>query len=260
MNLAQSITLPFVLSVITAAVSGAFAFMVLRRWWRARQAGKQRPHLLCWGIGLSLYFTGALSQALLALFWSPFFFGLWYWSGALAVAPWLGLGTVYLLVRRGNIARNFHMALILLCVMTLPWTLFFTPMDETVWDPGADIVTIYRDIMPRESRGTVRFFSPIMNGLGTIGLVGGALYSAHLFRKKNILRHRVIGNWLIAAGGLMPALGGVFDELGFPGYKYISLLLGAVTIFAGFWIATSTAEDDETKKIEPQRTQTTQRV
>jgi hypothetical protein len=243
-NWSEAITLPFILSVLTAIVSGVFAFIVLRRWYRARKAGKVRPHLLCWGIGLALYFTGAVSQALLALFWSPFFFGLWYWSGALAVAAWLGLGSVYLLVRRGNIARNFHMALILLSVMTLPWTLFLTPMDASVWHPGADIVTLYRDIMPREARGTVRFFSPIMNGLGTLGLVGGAIYSARLFRRKRILRHRVIGNWLIAAGGLMPALGGVFDEVGFPGYKYISLLLGAITIFIGFQIATH-APDEE---------------
>jgi hypothetical protein len=252
MNLSESITLPFILSVITAAVSGVFAYMVLRRWWLARSAGKKRPHLLCWGIGLALYFTGALSQAILALVWSKFFFGLWYWSGALAVAAWLGLGTAYLLIRRGNIARNLNMALVLISVMTLPWTIFLTPMDSSVWHPGADMVTLYRDIMPRESRGTVRFFSPILNGLGTIGLVGGAIYSAHLFRKKNILRNRMIGNWLIAAGGLLPALGGVMDELGFPGYKYISLLLGAILIFAGFILATKADEESPPVQAEPQ--------
>ena len=45
------------------------------------------------------------------------------------VAPWLGQGTVYLLVRRGNIARNIEMALLLVSIMTLPWTLFLTQMD-----------------------------------------------------------------------------------------------------------------------------------
>ncbi len=256
MNLSDSITLPFVLSILTAIVSGVFAVMVLKRWYGARQAGKQRPHLLCWGIGLALYFTGSLSQAILSLVWSPFLFGLWYWSGALAVAAWLGLGTVYLLVRRGNIARNFHMALILISVMTLPWTILLTPMDETVWHPGADMVTLYRDIMPRDARGTVRFFSPILNGLGTLGLVGGAIYSAILFRRKHILRSRMIGNWLIAAGGLMPALGGVFDELGFPGYKYISLLLGAITIFAGYLLATQKDDEPVPKRVEPQPSST----
>lgn len=243
MNLSEIVTLPFIASILTAIISGIFAVMVLRRWAAARRLGKKRPHLLCWGIGLTLYFTGAFSQIVLAVVWSPTFFGLWYWSGALAVAPWLGLGTCYLLIRRGNIARNLNMVLVLLCVMTLPWTLFFTPMDASVWHPGADMVEIYRDIMPREARGTVRFFSPIMNGLGTIGLVGGAIYSAHLFRKKNILRQRMVGNWLIAAGGLLPALGGVMDELGVPTYKYFGILLGSIFIFAGFLIATRTDEE-----------------
>ncbi len=243
MNLSEAITLPFIASVITAVVTAIFTVIVLRRWWGARSEGKKRPHLLCWGIGLALYFTGAFSQVVLAFVWSELFFGLWYWSGALAVAPWLGLGTAYLLIRRGNVARNLNMALVLICAMTLPWTIFLTPMDESVWYPGADMVTIYRDIMPRESRGTVRFFSPIMNGLGTIGLVGGALYSAHLFRKKNILRNRMVGNLLIAAGGLLPALGGAIDELGIPEYKYFGILFGAIFIFWGFLLATRADEE-----------------
>ena len=47
-----------------------------------------------------------LWNVVLALTWSPIFFGLWYWSGALMVAAWLGQGTAYLLIRRGSIART----------------------------------------------------------------------------------------------------------------------------------------------------------
>ncbi|NJO83430.1 MAG: hypothetical protein HC828_11830 [Blastochloris sp.] len=194
----EGLTLPFVISVVTALVSGVFAFIVLRRWW-----AKRRPHLLCWGVGLSLYFIGAATQAVLAFVWNPAVFGLWYWSGALAVAPWLGLGTVYLLVRKGNTARNLNMAILLMSVMTLPWTIFLTPFNEAAWYPGADMVTLYREIMPGGTRGTVRAFSPVMNGIGTVMLVGGALYSAHLFRRKQIMPNRVYGNWLIAAGALL---------------------------------------------------------
>src|SRR5262249_32780823 len=136
----QSLSLSFVLSVISAAVSGTFAFIVLRRW-----SEKHRPHLLAWGIGLVLYCLGTLSQVILSLTWSLLFFGLWYWCGALMVAPWLGQGTIYLLVRRGNIARNIHMVLILVSLMTLPWTLFLTPMNPNAWYPGADMTQIYRD-------------------------------------------------------------------------------------------------------------------
>lgn len=245
------LSLPFIFSCISATTSGIFAFIVLRRWW-----GKRRPHLLAWGIGLLLYFIGTLSQVILALAWSPLFFALWYWCGALMVAAWLGQGTVYLLLRRGNIARNIQMALILVGVMTLPWTLFLTPFNAQAWYPGADMTQIYKDevrpdgtvaqqgILSGSARGTVRFFSPIMNVWGTIALVGGAIYSAWIFRRKQIMRNRVIGNWLIALGGLMPALGGALIRLGDPSFKYLGEMLGAILIFAGFWIATNVPDED----------------
>lgn len=248
------LTPPFYMSVISATVTGVFAFIVLRRWWNTTSGPqkKRRPHLLAWGIGLTMYFLGTLSQVILAITWSPFFFGLWYWAGALMVAPWLGQGTAYLLIRRGSIARNIQMALILVGVMTLPWTLFFTPFNAEAWHPGADMTEIYRDhtvdgefvpgIMEGEARGTVRFFSPVMNVWGTILLVGGAIYSARLFRKKQIMKNRMIGNWLIAAGGLLPALGGALIRLGEPSFKYVGEMGGAVLIFIGFWIATQVPE------------------
>jgi hypothetical protein len=245
------LSIPFILSFITALITGIFSFIVLRRWW-----AKRRPHLLAWGIGLLMYFIGTLAQVVLALLWSPLFFALWYWCGALMVAPWLGQGTIYLLVRRGSIARNVQMALVLVGVMTLPWTLLLTPMNAAAWYPGADMTTIYRDevapdgtviragIMAGSARGTVRFFSPVMNLWGTVALVGGAIYSAYAFRRKHIMRNRVVGNWLIAAGGLLPALGGTLIRLGDPSYKYLAEMLGPILIFAGFWLATNVPEDE----------------
>jgi len=250
-----SLSAPFVLSIISTVVTGIFAFIVLRRWWALR-----RPHLFAWGVGLALYCLGTLAQVILALTWSPLFFGLWYWCGALMVAPWLGQGTVYLLVRRGNIARNIQMALILVGVMTLPWTLLLTPFNAQAWYPGADMTQIYRDevapdgqvirqgIMAGSSRGTVRSFSPIMNVWGTVALVGGAIYSAWIFRRKNIMRNRVVGNWLIAAGGLLPALGGALIRLGNPSFKYVGEMLGAILIFIGFWLATNAPDDAPVSK------------
>jgi hypothetical protein len=240
----QSLSTPFILSIISAAITGIFTVLIFRRWWQRR-----RPHMLAWGIGLLMYFLGTFSQVVLALVWSPFFFALWYWSGALMVAPWLGQGTAYLLIRRGNIARNLQMALILVGVMTLPWTLFLTPFNADAWHPGADMTEIYRDyedadgntvegIMSGSARGTVRFFSPIMNTWGTLLLVGGAIYSARAFRRKKIMQNRVIGNWLIAAGGLLPAFGGALIRLGDPSFKYFGEMAGAILIFIGFLYAT----------------------
>jgi hypothetical protein len=251
----QSITPALIFSVITAAISGIFASIVLKRWWEKRREGHPAPHLLAWGVGLALYFLGSFSQTLLAFFWSPLFFALYYWSGALATAPWLGQGTIYLLVRRGNIARNIHMALLLVCSMTLPWTLFLTSFDSNAWHQGVDITTIVSDttdsegnfvdgIMPEQRSGTVRAFSPIMNIWGTIALVGGAVYSAWLFGRKQIMRNRVVGNWLIAAGALFPALAGAFIHLSFPILKYPAEMIGIILIFVGFLLARRCARQE----------------
>lgn len=241
----QTITFAFVVSVIGAVITGIFAAIVLKRWWE-----KHRLHHLAWGIGLTLYFIGLLSQVILTFVWSPVFFALWYWTGALMVAPWLGQGTIYLLWRKGNIARNFQMALLLVGVMTLPWALFLTPFDSTGWHPGADMTAIYREIMPPGS-GTIRSFSPIMNIWGTIALVGGAIYSARLFRKKQIMRNRMVGNWLIAAGGLLPALGGTLIRLGDPSFKYFGEMAGAILIFIGFLMATHVPDDAQETRSAP---------
>jgi hypothetical protein len=256
----EFLTIPFVLSLISAVITGIFATLVLRRWYTHP---KRPKHLWAWGIGLVMYFLGTLSQVVLALTWSPFFFALWYWTGALMVAPWLGQGTAYLLIRQGNIARNIQMALVLVMCMTFPWTLFFTPFNPQAWQAGVDITEIYRDhtdaagnfvpgILQGESRGTVRFFSPIMNVWGTILLVGGAIYSARAFRRKQIMRNRVIGNWLIAAGGLLPALGGVLIRLGDPSFKYLGELGGAILIFVGFLYATNIPETTSDEQPELQ--------
>lgn len=233
-------SLAFFFSAVTAAISAVFAVFVLRRWWLAKSAGKGRPHLLAWGIGLVLYCIGALCQTALTLVWSDALYALWYWSGALAVAPWLGQGTIYLLMRRGSAARNIQMALILICVMTLPWALFLTPLDGSAWYPGADLAGLTNQVM---QRGGVRGFVPVMNIWGTVALVGGAVYSAMLFRRKQILRGRMVGNWLIALGGLLPALGGALIRLELSWLKYPGEMFGVIIIFAGFLLATQAADE-----------------
>src|SRR5688500_8334566 len=109
----QALSVAFVVSLVTAVVSGIFALIVFKRW-----SERHRPHLMAWGIGLALFCLAASTQAILAQAWNETLFMLWYWTGAIALVPWLGQGTVYLLVRRGSIAQNVQMALILVCIMT----------------------------------------------------------------------------------------------------------------------------------------------
>lgn len=225
-------TYPFFASVLMMLVTAVFAFIVMRSWWQ-----KRRPHLFAWGFGLTLYFVASLAQVWLKFDWNPTLYRVWYWAGALMIPPWLGQGTVFLLVRRGSIAKNSFAALVIVSAMTFVW-MFITPLTPPVpWPVGSDLVSLTDAIMPPFS-GSVRAFVPITNGVGTLMLIGGAVYSARLFGEKGIMRNRAIGNWFIAAGGILPASGGYFIRLGQTEFKYTADLLGVILIFVGYLFAT----------------------
>ncbi len=206
------------------------AFFVFRRYLVRRGA-----HLLLWGIGLSLYTLGTLSEAILISGWYPAFLRLWYWSGAIVVAAWLGQGTVHLLVRKKPWPQITLTLLIFGSVASLIW-IFNTPLDGSQFEVGKALSEQYKQIMPR---GGVRYLSPFFNIYGTVTLVGGAIYSAWLFWRKGVLKNRMWGNVLIAVGGMAPALGGTFARLGQMTFLYISELVGGLLIFAGFLVATA---------------------
>ncbi len=85
-----------------------------------------------------------------------------------------------------------------------------------------------------------RSITPIFNVYGTLGLAGGAIYSAYLFFRKRTLYYRMLGNVLIAAGALAPALGGTLSKAGLPYAVQISNLIGIAIIYAGFLQGTRT--------------------
>ncbi len=90
------------------------------------------------------------------------------------------------------------------------------------------------------STSLARSITPIFNIYGTLGLAGGAIYSAWLFFRKRTLYHRMLGNVLIATGALVPALGGTLSKAGFSYAVQVSNLIGIVVIYAGFIQATRT--------------------
>jgi hypothetical protein len=232
-------TVYFLLSLATTIVAAAFALHVFLRWRGVTKRGRHAPYLLAWSFGLLLYAIGAACQMGLVFVWSPVLLGLWYWTGVLMTAAWLGQGTIYLLVRKGNFARNIGMVLVLISIMTLPWVLFLLTYVPEGWAPGINLFSHYKDMMHTEQ---LRAFVGMLNAFGTVALAGGAIYSAVLFRRKQILRNRMIGNWLIAAGALIPATSGTLIKFGLSDLNYLALLVGILVIFAGYLLATQTQD------------------
>jgi hypothetical protein len=86
-----------VLPLATCLVSLAFAALVLEQWWERR-----RSFQLVWGAGLLWYAISSGTQFAGAAFgWSPALYRAWYLFGAIFVAAYLGMGTIYLLSHTG---------------------------------------------------------------------------------------------------------------------------------------------------------------
>jgi len=228
----------FLLSVLSTVITAIFSLIVLNRY---RERGGM--HLLVWGIGLILYTIATASQARLFLGWGARSFRLWYWAGAMLVAAWLGQGTAHLLIRRGRIAMAFLVVLTAVSVIALV-LVFMLPLNPQNF-ALPNWITRYREILPPVEMPLsliVRIILTIvLNTYGAVLLVGGALYSAWLFMRKQILPNRVLGNVLIAAGGLANSVGGTLAAGGRPEFLPLSQIAGAILILVGFSLAVAGA-------------------
>ncbi len=220
-----------ILSLLSTLVTLAFAASVLNRY---RLKGGN--HLLWWGMGLGWYGLGTLSEVILGAAFSPWVLKLWYLSGAMLTAAWLGQGTVFLLVRRKGWAKGS--AWVLLAVSALAAVLVFSASilpAAAHYQPKLPVSSQYRAMMSRPALMIV--LTILLNIYGTLTLVGGALYSAYLFWRKQVLATRMWGNILIAAGAMSPAIGGSLLRAGLGDWLYVSEFLGAVVMYIGFWLA-----------------------
>lgn len=84
-----------VLPLVATVLAGLFALLLLDQWLRRR-----RPYQLAWAIGVAMFGVAAFAEVLGSVSgWDGSLYRIWYLSGAVWVAAWLGLGTVMLLAR-----------------------------------------------------------------------------------------------------------------------------------------------------------------
>ena len=207
-----------------------FAFLVLLRYFQ-----RGGLHHLMWGIGLVMYGLGTFAEAFLAVSYAPFVLHMWYLFGAILTPAWLGQGTIHLLVRRKNVAAALLVVLTIASLFTLV-KVYSLPITGT-YNIGVPVSAQYKEVLTRDSLTTTLL--AIFAFYGTVALVGGALYSAYIFLRKRIMPQRVLGNVLIAVGGLSPAVGGTLAARGLGDVLFVSELLGAVLLFIGFRLATT---------------------
>ena len=219
--------IPYLSTVIT------FAF-VIAVYNRYRQRGG--VHLLLWAVGLLFYGLGTLSEVILSLTFNILVLKIWYLTGAMLTAAWLGMGTVHLLIRKGRTAQILTWVLAIVSVLSLVLVLS-APALVGKYDVTHPASEQYKDFLTRS--GLTIFLTILLNIYGTLTLVGGAIYSAFLFWRKKILANRMFGNILIAAGALSPAVGGSLLKAGLADLLYLSEFVGAILMYIGFVMSTS---------------------
>jgi len=220
------------LPILSTVITFAFAVAVFNRF-RVRHGA----HLLLWSIGLVLYGIGTLTEVIMLFTFNAIALKLWYLSGAMLTAAWLGQGTINLLVRRRGIAPTLNISLIIVSLLAVVLVLL-APITTAAanYNLAQPLSAQYKDILTRS--GIIVLLTILLNTYGTFTLVGGAIYSAFIFWRKKVLFNRMVGNILIAVGAILPAMGGSFIKMGLPDFLYLSEFLGAILMYIGFLQAT----------------------
>lgn len=209
----------------TTIVAFAFAASLFRRF-----QAKGGLHLLWWAIGACTYALGTITESATTLFgWHEPVFRLWYVTGALLGGAPLAQGSVYLHMQTRT-AHRMTVALVTVVVVAAT-CLWLSPIDYALVEShrltGRVLVWTW-----------VRAFSPFINTYAFIFLAGTAAWSAWRFRTHRETRGRFIGNVLIAAGALLPGIGGSFTRFGHTEVLYVTEFIGIILMFLGYRFAT----------------------
>lgn len=211
------------LPILSTMVAAPFA-MVLWKHWRRNPPAR---FMLWWTLGIAIYGIATLAEAATTLFgWHEPLFRTWYIAGALLGGAPLAQGTVYLLMKRRT-ADRLAVGLVVYVAIAATF-LLATPLDAAavVDDRLSGSVIEWR---------WVRLLSPPVNSYAVIFLVGGAGWSAwRYWRRADRPRSRVVGNALIALGGLLPGIGGSFTRAGHLEVLPVTELVGLVFIWLGY--------------------------
>jgi hypothetical protein len=213
------------LPIVTTILALPFAVAIGRRFRRH----PERLHLLWWAIGVGAYGIGTLTESLTTLLgWQEPVFRSWYISGALLGGAPLAQGTVYLLLQR----RTAHLltAALVTTVIVASVAVWASPIQYALVEPHRLSGRVFEWTW-------VRRFSPFINLYAVIFLVGGAILSAVRYSRQPDTRHRMWANVWIAAGAILPGIGGTATRFGHVEVLYVTELVGLLMMWRGYAIS-----------------------
>jgi hypothetical protein len=218
-------------ALAATAISGTFALTLF-----VQYRAKPRPYLLAWSVALGMYALAALTEVIgAAAGWSPFTYRIYYYFGAIMLVGVLALGTMYLLAPR--FGRAALLVLIVLGGIGLAATLgasLQTGLLATHEVPSVDTIRLEHSAF----NVLAILMAALLNIVGTLILVGGALWSAYGTWRRHGEPSRLAANILIAAGALIVATASSLTRL-FHVYElfYVGQAVGVLVMFGGFLAA-----------------------
>jgi hypothetical protein len=132
------------------------------------------------------------------------------------------------------------------------WTVFVAVDQRLAGRLELDEPVVFSGHVIRSSG--VRSLTPFFNIYGIITLIGGAIYSAWVFWRKQIMAHRALGNVLIAGAAILGGGGSAFARFGMLTYLYLLELTSLIMMYVGFRFATRSsapvrAPDEATRPV-----------
>lgn len=213
-----------------ALVSTVFAIQLLTQY-----AHRKRLPQLAWGVAMTMYAIASLAVAAGASGgWDPTLFRVYWLFGALLNVPYLALGSVALLGRRPVTA------LMLLIVLAATLVAVVAVASSSVRLPAdaADAIDAGGDI-PRgsEAWGSGTLVARLATYLSIPAYLIVVLIAFASSRGGKLPVYRVRGNWLIALGATIVAVGSALARYGRGSVFSVFLALGVIVMFIGFRLA-----------------------
>jgi hypothetical protein len=205
-------------AALSALVSAVFAVVM-----GTRYMSRRRPHQLAWTVGLAMFAAAALAGVLARVGGATESeYRVFYLFGAILNVAWLALGTLYLLAPR--VARWTVWGVLALSVIAAI-AVFVSPVNlSAAADTGRGF----------DQAPLPRILAGIGSGIGSVILIGGALWSAWIFLRRRHEGRRALGNVIIAVGVLVAAAGGTAAFTGASGVVEWTNFAGVTLIFIGF--------------------------
>ncbi|MBU6423347.1 MAG: hypothetical protein KGJ98_03335 [Chloroflexota bacterium] len=205
-------------ATLSFVVSAVFCVYLAVRW-----SSRRRPYLGAWAIGFGMFALASLAGLVRQIAGvTELDYKVFYLFGAILNVAWLALGTIYLLTPP-RVARWSTWVLVAFTVVGVV-AVAASPVDlATAADTGKGF-----DAVPLP-----RILAGIGSGIGSLILIGGALWSAWVFVSKRHQGRRAVANVIIAVGVFIAAAGGTAAFTGATGVVEWTNMVAVIVIFSG---------------------------